>query len=68
MQLKILDRMVEGDEHGLYHLEGMGQEAEALFEQAKLEHRAKFQDHEGRHYVLTRESAGHYLVAHSEAY
>lgn len=67
MLMKILDRQVEGDEHGLYHLSGMGHEAEALFEQAKLAHRASFQDHEGRHYLLTRESPGHYLVAHSDS-
>ena len=67
MLLKILDRQVEGDEHGLYHLQALGQEASGLFEQAKLEHRASFQDHEGRHYILTRESPGHYLVAHSDS-
>ncbi len=67
MQLKVLDREVEGDEHGIYHLQGLGQEAEALFEEAKLEHRSTFHDHEGRRYIITRERPGHYLVAHSDS-
>jgi hypothetical protein len=67
MHLKILERQVEGDEHGLYHLESMGQEAEALFDEAKLKHRSVFHDSSGSRYVLTRESAGHYLVANSDA-
>ena len=66
MLMKILDRQVEGDDHGLYHLQNLGQEANALFEQAKFQHRATFEDHEGRRYILTRESPGHYLVAHND--
>lgn len=60
----ILGHEVEGDPTGVAHLEHIGHEAEALFEEAKINHRAEFQNHEGRHFVMTRESAGHYLVAH----
>jgi hypothetical protein len=66
MKMHILSRDVEGDEHGLYYLEAMGSEADNLFEEAKFKHRASFKDSEGRHYILTRESAGHYLVAHND--
>ena len=67
MHLKILERQVEGDEHGLHHLEGMGHEAEELFEEAKLKHRSTFHDDSGRRYVLSRESPGRYLVANSDS-
>ncbi|MBI5466357.1 MAG: hypothetical protein HY974_03650 [Candidatus Kerfeldbacteria bacterium] len=66
MRQEILGRKVEGDEHGVYYLDELDAEAEELFHKAKYEHRAEFKDHDGRHYVLTRESAGRYLVAHSD--
>lgn len=63
MRIIILGREVEGDEHGLHHLEAIGHEAEALFDEAKVHHEAKFANHEGHHFILARASAGHYVVA-----
>lgn len=65
MQL-ILGRKVEGDQEGLVHLDHLDSAAEELFSKAKFEHRAKFEDSHGRHFVLTRESPGHYLVAQTD--
>ncbi len=63
---QVLGRTVEGDEDGVRHLDSLDQAAEELFRQAKLEHRSEFKDHEGRHFVLTRERPGHYLVAQTD--
>lgn len=63
MRVTILGRVVEGDEHGLHHLDALNHEAEALFEEAKIKHEAKFSNHEGHRFILTRASAGHYVVA-----
>lgn len=65
--LLILGREVEGDEAGVHHLYNLQSAAEELFHQAKYQHRAKFKDGEGRHFVLTRESVGHYLVAQCDS-
>ncbi len=66
MSHTILGRQVEGDEHAIIHLDEMDEQAEELFKQAKYEHRAEFKDSDGRHYILTREGPGRYLVAHSD--
>jgi len=63
MKHHILGRDVEGDEHGLQHLDALDSEAEKLFAEAKIQHRAEFHDSHGHKYIMTRESAGHYLVA-----
>jgi len=63
----ILGKEVEGDEHGVNYLDSIDDKASELFEEAKYKHRAKFHDEEGRYYVLTRESPGHYLIAHVDS-
>ena len=62
----VLGNKLEGDEDGINHLDRLDQAAEELFHKAKYEHRAKFEDSHGRHFVLTRESPGHYLVAQTD--
>ena len=63
MKYHVLGRDVEGDEHGVQYLDAIDAEAEHLFKEAKIHHRAEFHDSHGRKYIMTRESAGHYLVA-----
>ncbi len=58
---------MEGDPDGVLYLDEIDQAAEELFKKAKYEHRARFKDGHGRHFVLTRESAGHYLVAQTDS-
>lgn len=67
MVQEILGRKVEGDEDGLRYLDEIDEQAEELFKQAKYDHRAKFSDASGRHFVMTRMSAGKYLVAQTDS-
>lgn len=66
MRDTILGRVVEGDEDGVRYLDEIDEEAKELFEHAKYHHEARFKDHHGRHFILTRATAGHYVVAQSD--
>ncbi|GEM_PF-2241055 len=66
MRDTILGRVLEGDEDGVKYLDRLDAEATELFEEAKYHRRAKFKDNEGRKFILTRASAGHYVVAQSD--
>ncbi|MBU1038623.1 hypothetical protein KKC17_00070 [Patescibacteria group bacterium] len=64
---EILGRQVEGDEDGVFYLDRIDAEAESLFKKAKYEHRVKFKDDKGRHFIMTRSAAGRYLVAQTDS-